>query len=69
MIIIISSSLLFTKDSNDLVVLPIESMIAKIRRIQENPLNASRIEEEMEFIKENVKLHNEKLNKEDQKKQ
>ena len=65
MFIIISSSLLFTKDSNDLVVLPIEGMIAKIIRIQENPLNAARIEEEMEFIKENIKLHTEKLNKED----
>ena len=65
MFIIISSSLLFTKDSNDLVVLPIEGMIAKIKRIQENPLNAARIEEEMEFIKENIKLHTEKLNKED----
>lgn len=43
-------ALLFSKDSSDLVLIPIEKMLQKINNIAENPLNAAKIEEEEAFI-------------------
>ena len=39
---------MFTKDSNDLVVIPIENMLGKVRRITRSPLEAAIIEEDEE---------------------
>lgn len=41
---------MFTKDANDLVVIPIENMLSKVRRIADNPLEAARIEEDEEVL-------------------
>lgn len=41
---------MFNKDSNDLVVIPIENMLSKIRRIAENPLEAAKMEEDQEIL-------------------
>lgn len=47
--------ILFSKDTNDLVVVPIESMISKVKRITKNPLEAAIIEENEEVYKEEYK--------------
>jgi hypothetical protein len=39
---------MFSKDSNDLVVVPIENMLSKIKRITRNPLEAAIIAENEE---------------------
>ncbi len=41
-----AAALYFSKDSNDLVLRPIESMLFKVKRIAESPLAAAQIEEE-----------------------
>jgi hypothetical protein len=46
-VVLVSGAIFFSKDSNDLVVTPIESMLAKVRRISKNPLEAAHIEEDM----------------------
>jgi hypothetical protein len=37
--------LIFSKDANDLVVIPIEDMLSKVKRLAENPLEAMKMEE------------------------
>ena len=40
------SSIFFIKDSNDLVLFPIERMLITVKRIGENPLEAARMAED-----------------------
>lgn len=51
----------FSKDSNDLVVIPIENMLSKVKRISENPLEAAKIEEDEEILEEEYNLVNCKM--------
>jgi hypothetical protein len=44
-IILAAAALLFSKDATDLVLAPIEMMVAKVRKIAENPLEAAQMEE------------------------
>jgi len=44
--VLTAAALYFSKDSNDLVLSPIENMLVKVKRIAENPLAAAQIEEE-----------------------
>ena len=46
--------ILFTKDSSDLVVVPVENMLSKVRRITKSPLEAAIIEEDEEVYKEEL---------------
>lgn len=46
--------ILFTKDSSDLVVIPVENMLNKVRRITKSPLEAAIIEEDEEVYKEEL---------------
>ena len=39
------AALYFSKDANELVLLPIEHMLEKVKRISKNPLEAAQIEE------------------------
>jgi hypothetical protein len=39
-------AILFTKDTNDLVVTPIENMLIKVKRLANNPLDAGKLEED-----------------------
>ncbi len=56
MIIILSiSSIFFTKDSNEIVVDPIERMLVKIKMISKNPLEAARISEDEAVAEEEYK--------------
>jgi hypothetical protein len=36
---------MFTKDSNELILIPIERMLNKVKKIGKNPLEAARISE------------------------
>ena len=47
-------ALLISKDTSDLVLTPIERMLAKINSIAENPLEAAYREEEKNAIMENA---------------
>ena len=38
-------AVLFNKDANDYVVIPIEDMLSKVKRLAENPLEAMKMEE------------------------
>ena len=51
-IVLTMSSVYFTKDSNDLVVRPIEIMLEKVKKISNNPLEAAQIEEQEAFLKD-----------------
>lgn len=48
----ICSAIFFSKDTTDLVVVPIENMLGKVNRIANNPLEAAKIEEDDEILKE-----------------
>lgn len=43
-------ALLFSKDATDLVVVPIENMLFKVKRIADNPLEGFKIEEDEEIF-------------------
>lgn len=49
-IVLIIGVVLFTKDSNDYVVVPLENMLRKVERIRNNPLEAALLEEEEEVF-------------------
>lgn len=51
-ILMICSAIFFSKDTTDLVVVPIENMLGKVNRIANNPLEAAKIEEDDEILKE-----------------
>ena len=53
-LVLTAAALYFSKDSNDLVLAPIESMLSKVKRIAENPLAAAQIEEEEALAYENL---------------
>jgi len=40
-VVLASGAMILTKISQDLVILPLENMIQKVRRISENPLKAA----------------------------
>jgi hypothetical protein len=44
-IVLAFSAMLFSKDVEDLVLSPIETMIDKVNKIAENPLKAAEMEE------------------------
>jgi RPA family protein len=44
--VMVTGALFFNKDSNELVVIPIENMLRKVRRIIRNPLEAAILEED-----------------------
>lgn len=44
-LILVFGALLFSKDANDYVVIPIEDMLSKVKRLAENPLEAMKMEE------------------------
>lgn len=48
------SSVYFSKDTNDLVVRPIEIMLEKVKKISNNPLEAAQIEEQEAFLKDQI---------------
>lgn len=53
-IVLIISSIYFSKDTNDLVVRPIEIMLEKVKKIANNPLEAAQIEEQEAFLKDQI---------------
>jgi hypothetical protein len=60
---------LFSKDANDLVIVPIEQMIQKVNRISKNPLEAAQQEENEALALEQAKVDESKnRNKEKSKK-
>ena len=40
---LVTGAIIFNKDANDYVVVPIEDMLGRIKRIAMNPLEAARI--------------------------
>lgn len=54
-VMLVSGATFFSKDANDLVVTPIENMLAKVQRICQNPLEAARIEEDLAIAEEQLK--------------
>jgi hypothetical protein len=44
-ILLTSSSIFFAKDTGELVINPLEDMMTKVRRIEENPLEAAIMEQ------------------------
>lgn len=48
--VLVTGVVFFTKDANDYVVVPIENMLSKVKRIAENPLEAAKIEEDEQII-------------------
>lgn len=55
LILLCSSAILFTKDSNELVLNPIERMLGKVKRIAKNPLEAAKIAEDEAVLEEELK--------------
>jgi cell shape-determining protein MreC len=53
--VLVVGAIFFSKDANDLVVTPIENMLAKVQRIADNPLEAARIEEELALAEEQLR--------------
>jgi hypothetical protein len=51
-VVMVAGAVLFSKDASDLVVNPIESMLAKVKRISDNPLAAAKIEEDIAVAEE-----------------
>jgi hypothetical protein len=51
-VVLVVGVVFFTKDANDYVVIPIESMLSKVKRIADNPLEAAKIEEDEQIIQE-----------------
>jgi hypothetical protein len=60
-LVLVAGAVMFSKDANDLVVAPIESMLIKVKRISNNPLEAARIEEDLAIYEEYLK--SEKMDK------
>jgi len=52
-IILSASSYLFIRDTNTLVIQPIDSIISKIRTISNNPMEAVNAKEDRDYLKEN----------------
>jgi len=62
----------FSKDANELVLEPLQSMFRKVQRIAENPMEAAQMEEQQAFIESQIQKENEasgkklEIKKEDQ---
>ncbi len=44
-VVLTSGAILFTRDAENLILIPIENMIKKVKRISDNPLEAAQMEE------------------------
>eukprot|EP01017_Pseudomicrothorax_dubius_P037584 TRINITY_DN5527_c0_g1_i2.p1 TRINITY_DN5527_c0_g1~~TRINITY_DN5527_c0_g1_i2.p1 ORF type:complete len:896 (+),score=228.61 TRINITY_DN5527_c0_g1_i2:84-2771(+) len=55
-VILTVGALLFTQDSNELVLQPIEEMLVKVKRISSNPIEAAQIEEREAFAMEMLRV-------------
>ena len=53
--VLVGASFLFSKDLTDLILMPIENMLKIITSIQENPLNAIKIEEERAITQDQLR--------------
>lgn len=51
-LILASGAIYFSKDANDYVVVPIENMLMKVRRIANNPLEAAKIQQDEDILEE-----------------
>jgi hypothetical protein len=60
--IMAGSAIIFSRDVQDLVIAPIENMMAKVNKIASNPLEAAQIQEEEDLINQELEKNN---NKED----
>lgn len=49
-IVLVAGVVFFNKDASDYVVTPIENMLAKVRKISENPLEAAKMEEDNQVL-------------------
>ena len=56
MLVLSLSAVLLSKDANELVLEPIETMMRKINRIAKNPLEAAQIEEDEALAEEQVRI-------------
>ena len=56
-------ALLFSKETNDLVINPIENMIEKVNRISKDPLKAAQEEENEALALEQLHEIEERMNK------
>lgn len=54
LVLLCGSAILFTKDSNELILHPIERMLSKVKRIAKNPLEAARLAEDEAVAEEEV---------------
>ncbi len=52
--VLVVSSIYFSKDTNELVVRPIEVMLSKVKKIAANPLEAAQMEEQEAFLKDQI---------------
>ena len=55
LILLCGSAILFSKDSNDLILNPIERMLKKVKMISANPLEAARIAEDEAVAEEELR--------------
>ena len=55
LILLCTSAILFSKDSNDIILNPIERMLKKVKLIAANPLEAARIAEDEVVAEEELK--------------
>ena len=55
LILLCTSAILFSKDSNDIILNPIERMLKKVKLIAANPLEAARIAEDEAVAEEELK--------------
>lgn len=56
-IVLVSAAIFFTKDANDLAIIPIEKMIIKVKKMAENPLKIAeeRVVDVYDIMEENTK--------------
>ena len=55
LVLLCLSAIFFSKDSNELVLNPIERMLTKVKLIARNPLEAARIAEDEAVAEEELK--------------
>ena len=48
-VVLAVASIMFSKDTNDIVLGPIENMIQKVQKISKNPLKAAAEEEQNQY--------------------
>ena len=62
--VLAAGAMLFSKDANELVIVPIEAMIQKVNRIAKNPLQAAQEEEQEALAMQKAKEADEQREKE-----